>query len=285
MGRPAAQATANRAPAEASGASASSPAPPPAGRAPTGSRTSSSARPARTSYDSGVAGKTKWTDPRSSPPSSTSATSSTTPTAARDRRSRTNFGDAGDPLFTSPPGCVFHHQASFITGFGKFKARKAGTDFDFFPLPDINPRVHGCGHGRWRPVRHVPRHARRQVADEVPRHRRGPGHLGRRPAARCRPTRTRPTYPDDIGKNRPSSSRTPRSSRFDASDLHADRDERGVLHGMVDYAKDPGEARPDPDQTSTRSQTTPTRPRKRQLRSGGAAARSPATLPATMEVA
>ena len=57
-------ATANKDKADADrGAWASSPAPHPAGRAPTGSRTSSCARPAPTSTTPGGQGKTKWTDP------------------------------------------------------------------------------------------------------------------------------------------------------------------------------------------------------------------------------
>ncbi len=59
----------------------------------------------------------------------------------------TSFDVAGDPLFTSPPGCEFHHQASFITGLGAFKTLKAGTDYNFFPFPDINPQYSGAVEG------------------------------------------------------------------------------------------------------------------------------------------
>jgi alpha-glucoside transport system substrate-binding protein len=59
----------------------------------------------------------------------------------------TNFGNAGDPLFASPPGCEFLHQASFITGFSQFKSHKAGTDYNFFPFPDIDPQYAGAVEG------------------------------------------------------------------------------------------------------------------------------------------
>jgi ABC-type sugar transport system, periplasmic component len=59
----------------------------------------------------------------------------------------TNFEVAGDPLFADPPGCVFHHQASFITGLGGFKDAQAGTDYDFFPFPDINAQYAGAVEG------------------------------------------------------------------------------------------------------------------------------------------
>jgi alpha-glucoside transport system substrate-binding protein len=57
----------------------------------------------------------------------------------------TNFGEAGLPLFTTPPGCLLEHQASFITDFYAKapSAPKAGTDFDFFPMPDIDPKFAG----------------------------------------------------------------------------------------------------------------------------------------------
>jgi alpha-glucoside transport system substrate-binding protein len=59
----------------------------------------------------------------------------------------TNFGNAGDPLFANPPGCEFLHQASFITGFSQFKSHTAGTDYNFFPFPDIDPQYAGAVEG------------------------------------------------------------------------------------------------------------------------------------------
>jgi len=59
----------------------------------------------------------------------------------------TNFGNAGDPLFASPPGCEFLHQASFITGFSQFKSHQAVTDYNFFPFPDIDPKYAGAVEG------------------------------------------------------------------------------------------------------------------------------------------
>jgi alpha-glucoside transport system substrate-binding protein len=59
----------------------------------------------------------------------------------------TNFGNAGDPLFATPAGCQFLHQASFITGFSQFKSHQAGTDYNFFPFPDIDPQYAGAVEG------------------------------------------------------------------------------------------------------------------------------------------
>lgn len=57
------------------------------------------------------------------------------------------FQTGGDGLFKSPPGCEFHHQASFITGLGGFKTAAAGTDYNFFPFPDIDPQYAGAVEG------------------------------------------------------------------------------------------------------------------------------------------
>jgi alpha-glucoside transport system substrate-binding protein len=59
----------------------------------------------------------------------------------------TNFEQAGDPLFAATPGCEFLHQASFITGLGGFKDRKAGTDYNFFAFPDIDAQYAGAVEG------------------------------------------------------------------------------------------------------------------------------------------
>ena len=57
----------------------------------------------------------------------------------------TNFGDAGTPLFANPPKCYLHNQASFITTFftSANPQLQAGTDFKFFPLPDISSQYAG----------------------------------------------------------------------------------------------------------------------------------------------
>jgi alpha-glucoside transport system substrate-binding protein len=92
-------------------------------------------------YDNWVAGKQKWTSPeiKAAWTEFGKALSNTfgDPTSIVG----TNFGDAANPMFKTPPGCLFHHQASFITSFFEkgTKGIKAGTDYDFFPMPDLNP--------------------------------------------------------------------------------------------------------------------------------------------------
>ncbi|TAM75868.1 MAG: carbohydrate ABC transporter substrate-binding protein [Chloroflexota bacterium] len=54
----------------------------------------------------------------------------------------TYFGDAGNPLFGEAAGCLFLHQASFMTAFLDAAASPPPT-YDFFPFPDIDPRYAG----------------------------------------------------------------------------------------------------------------------------------------------
>jgi alpha-glucoside transport system substrate-binding protein len=59
----------------------------------------------------------------------------------------TSFGAAANPMFADPPGCLFHHQASFITSFFQDEGGAAEGDYDFFPMPDINPSFTGATTG------------------------------------------------------------------------------------------------------------------------------------------
>jgi alpha-glucoside transport system substrate-binding protein len=58
----------------------------------------------------------------------------------------TDFGDVGNPMFQNPPKCMMLNQASFITSFFT-KANpnlQAGTDYTFFPMPDVNSKYAGA---------------------------------------------------------------------------------------------------------------------------------------------
>jgi alpha-glucoside transport system substrate-binding protein len=54
----------------------------------------------------------------------------------------TNFGDAPKPMFVDPPKCYLHNQGNFIVSFfDSIKpGMKAGVDYDFFPLPALDPQ-------------------------------------------------------------------------------------------------------------------------------------------------
>lgn len=99
-------------------------------------------------YTQWYRGEVKWSDPRIREAFEIYVNDVLGKTyGGRQTAAATNFETAGDPLFANPPGCVFHHQASFITGLGGFKNATAGTDYNFFPFPDINPQYAGAVEG------------------------------------------------------------------------------------------------------------------------------------------
>jgi alpha-glucoside transport system substrate-binding protein len=57
----------------------------------------------------------------------------------------TSFQNGGDALFTDPPQCYLHHQASFFGGIlqGNKPELQPIDDIAFFPFPDLNPAYPG----------------------------------------------------------------------------------------------------------------------------------------------
>ncbi len=100
-----------------------------------------------TVYNSWWAGKTKWSDPAIKTAFQDLGTMVAGSFGGSARILTTNFANAGDPLFTSPPGCLFLHQASFITGLGAFANKTRLTDYNFFPFPAIDPQYSGAVEG------------------------------------------------------------------------------------------------------------------------------------------
>jgi alpha-glucoside transport system substrate-binding protein len=94
-------------------------------------------------YDNWWQGKQKWTSPEIKLAWTTWGTilgpGDSNVYGGAKSMAATSFTDAGTPMFQTPPKCYMHNQASFITTF--FKSANpsvvAGTDYNFFPLPDI----------------------------------------------------------------------------------------------------------------------------------------------------
>jgi len=151
----------------------------------------------------------------------------------------TNFGDGGNPLFTDPPGCLFHHQASFITDFFKNQGGAAEGDFDFFAMPDINPAYAGAFTG---------------AGDLF-------GMFNDKPAARdllkylvtveaqqiwvdrggALSGNTKVTsYPDEVSKRSAEALGSAKIFRFDGGDLMPTQLQSAFFKAMVDFAQDQG---------------------------------------------
>ena len=100
-------------------------------------------------YNNWWQGKVKWTDPGMKADWQQLGQMVAESYGGANRDLTANFANAGDPLFTTPPGCLFLHEASFITGLGAFANQQKLTDYNFFPFPAITPQyanaVEGAG--------------------------------------------------------------------------------------------------------------------------------------------
>ena len=101
-------------------------------------------------YDKWVAGTQTWTSPEIKAAFQTFGTilgpNDGNVYGGKNTILSTQFGDVGTPMFASPPKCYMLNQASFITTFftSAVPSLQAGTDFTFFPLPDINTSYAGA---------------------------------------------------------------------------------------------------------------------------------------------
>jgi alpha-glucoside transport system substrate-binding protein len=150
----------------------------------------------------------------------------------------TNFEKGGDPLFKTPPGCEFHHQASFITGLGAFKAAKPGTDYNFFPFPDIDPQFTGAieGAGDLFGMFHDTPEAKSLIKYLVT----APAqNIWVKAGGALSANKNATDYPDDIAKRSAALLTDAKIFAFDASDLMPTAMNNAFWKAILDYAKDP----------------------------------------------
>jgi alpha-glucoside transport system substrate-binding protein len=97
-------------------------------------------------YDAWVKGTQKWTSPEVKAAWVEFGLAVNDAYGGATNVASSDFRKAGDGLFTSPPQCVFHHQASFITSFFATDnpTLKPETDYNFFLMPDINAQFAGA---------------------------------------------------------------------------------------------------------------------------------------------
>jgi alpha-glucoside transport system substrate-binding protein len=185
-------------------------------------------------------GKVKWTDPAIKQAWTTFGDVVANSFGGSSTVNATNFANAGDPLFKTPPGCLFHHQASFITGLGGFKTATAGTDYDFFQFPDINTQYTGAveGAGDLFGMFHDTPAAKSLMAYLVT----APAQdiwvkIGGALSANKNAT----SYPDDISKRSAAILTNAKIFAFDASDLMPTSMNDAFWKGIVAYIKDPSQ--------------------------------------------
>ena len=149
----------------------------------------------------------------------------------------TAFGDGGNPLFTTPPGCVFHHQASFITDFFEKQGGAKAGDYDFYPFPDINPSYAGAvtGAGDLFGMFNDTPQAKALIAYLVtPEAQQIWVDRGGALSANNKVTK----YPDDISQRSAEIIANAKVFRFDGSDAMPAAMSAAFLTAIVDFTKD-----------------------------------------------
>ncbi|QKG26939.1 ABC transporter substrate-binding protein [Actinomadura verrucosospora] len=88
-------------------------------------------------YDAWVSGRLEWESPPVRKAWETFGSVVAGTRSGTDAILLTGYGKAGAPMFANPPGCLFDHQASFITGFYRQVSThlEPGADYDFVPFP------------------------------------------------------------------------------------------------------------------------------------------------------
>jgi alpha-glucoside transport system substrate-binding protein len=150
-----------------------------------------------------------------------------------------DFSGGGDPLFSDPPGCVVFHQASFITGLGAFKDKTAGTDYNFFPFPDINTEFAGAveGAGDLFGMFHDTEAAKSLMKYLVTK---DAQDIWVKIGGALSANKNATSYPDDISKRSADLLTNAKTFVFDGSDLMPKAMNDAFWTAMLDVTKDPG---------------------------------------------
>ena len=194
-------------------------------------------------YQQWYQGKVKWTDPAIKTAWTTFGDVVANSFGGSTTVNATNFKNAGDPLFKTPPGCMFLHQASFITGLGGFKTAKSGTDYNFFPFPDINAQYAGAVEGAGDLF---------GMFHDTPAGRSLMAYLVTAPAqdiwvkigGALSANKNATDYPDDISKRSAAILTNAKIFAFDASDLMPTAMNDAFWKGIVAYIKDSSQLDP-----------------------------------------
>jgi alpha-glucoside transport system substrate-binding protein len=188
-------------------------------------------------YDKWVAGEQKWNSPEIKAAFEEFGKVLDDTYGGATTVNSTNFGDGGNPLFTDPPGCLFHHQASFITDFFKKQGGAADGEFDFFPMPDINPDFAGAFTGAGdlfglfsdkAAAKDLLKYLTTAEAQQI--------WVDRGGALSANTKVT--TYPDDVSKRSAETLTSAKIFRFDGGDLMPNAMKAAFFRAMVDFAED-----------------------------------------------
>jgi alpha-glucoside transport system substrate-binding protein len=189
-------------------------------------------------YDAWVAGTQKWSSPEIRSAFETFGQVLSTTYGGADTILTTNFGAAGNPLFTDPPGCLFHHQASFMTSFFQEQGGAAAGDYDFFVMPDINTQYSGAltGAGDLFGMFHDTEEAKSLMAYLVTAEAQQIWvDIGGAISGNTSVT----TYPDEVSQKLAETLGTASTFRFDGSDLMPEAMNNAFWTGMLEFTQNP----------------------------------------------
>lgn len=150
----------------------------------------------------------------------------------------TNFGSAANPMFSDPPGCLFHHQASFISEFFVNEGGATADQYDFFVMPEINPQyggaLTGAGDlfGMFNDTPQARALMRYLVTAEAQSIWVGIGGA-------ISGNTTVDNYPDEVSRRSAEALANAEVFRFDASDLMPDAMNNAFWSAMLDYTQNP----------------------------------------------
>lgn len=191
-------------------------------------------------YDAWVAGTQKWSSPEIKSAFEAFGAAAAASYGGSNAILTTNFGDGGNQLFTEPPGCIFHHQASFITDFFKKQGGAVDGEYDFFRMPDLNTSFAGAttGAGDLFGMFNDTPQARALMAYLVtPEAQSIWVERGGALSANTKVT----AYPDDISKRSAQILADAGVFRFDGSDLMPVAMNDAFWKAILDYVKDPSQ--------------------------------------------
>jgi alpha-glucoside transport system substrate-binding protein len=189
-------------------------------------------------YDDWVAGRLPWSSPEIRAAFELFATVVDDAYGGRTSEIAQNFMDGGNGLFTDPPGCLFHHQATFMTEFFKSRAGAREGEYDFFPFPDINATYANSviGGGDLFGMFNDTPQARALMAYLVTPE--AQSIWVRRGGALSVNVRV-VDYPDDIQRKAADVLTGAERFRFDASDLMPEQMNSAFLQGVLDFVRNP----------------------------------------------
>jgi alpha-glucoside transport system substrate-binding protein len=189
-------------------------------------------------YDDWVAGRLTWTSPEIKSAFQRYGEVASNSFGGSTAVITTKFEDSGNGLFTDPPECLFLHQATFMTQFFKSEAGARDGEYDFFPMPDMNPQFAGSVTGGGDlfgmfndtpQARALMRYLVTPEAQEI--------WVQRGGALSVNTSVT--NYPDEISKRAALVLSNASQFRFDASDLMPEQMSAAFTQAMVDYTRDP----------------------------------------------